>query len=502
MRTAYDRSSVICVPRETAANLVNRSTWIRGSAWLIGGNGIGLLLTMIGGVMLARMLGPSDFGLYSVVVVAVSLGVTIATFRLDMHLVTELRSAPSDKASVRRAVLASALIALPLCVLLAAAGFSLDVASPLVVIFAAVEVGLSPLLFGRVVLQVQARQSTIALAAVSNRVIWIAMLTAIVFWAPPAPLPAIFGARLVAYVVEIAVVLSASGTKLLELLPRRRRWPKAEIAALRASTPLALAGVAGTAYNRSDQLLLASLATRAETGIYAAGVRIADLLLFLGPIVQNVTVPGMVQLHRREDARGISRAVSDTVLMTVMPAGLALAVLLATRGVIVSAIFGAEYSAAESIVVVLALGAWVALIGTAVGSAALATGERSVLLLATVIGLVVNLVLNVFLLSRYGAIAAAWTSVIAYGVATLAPAIRPQLRPVVGAALWAASASFVGVLVAGAASVFVHGPVMAACVATGAYGLCLWFLRRSDVRRLTTFVATRGSRRCTKTEPA
>ncbi len=412
-----------------------------------------------------------------------------------MHLVTELRSDPTDLVAVRRAVLASGLIALPLCAAGAAVALSLDVVAPVIVLFSVVEVALSPLLFSRVVLQVQARQATLALAALCNRVIWILMLVAIVLWEPSTPLAAIFGARLAAYLAEIGVVVHTSGTKLIAFLPRRWRWPRAEMSVLQASGPLALAGIAGTAYNRSDQLLLASLASRVETGIYAAGVRIADLLLFLGPIVQNVTVPGMVQLHRREDAQGMNRAVSDTVLMTVMPAGLAVAVLLATRGLIVSVLFGAEYSGAESVVVVLAFGAWVALIGTAVSSAALATGERTVLMLATVVGLIANVALNLLLLGRYGAIAAAWTSVFAYSVATLVPVIRPQLRPVVAAALWAASASLIGVLVAGAASWFVPGAVTASSVAVVAYVACVWFLRRSDFRRVARFVATLRTRR-------
>lgn len=480
---------------DQAARLLDRSIWLRGSAWLVGGNGLGLILTVVAGIALARALGPSDFGLYSVIVVGISIGAGLVTFRLDMHLVTELRSDPSDADTFRRSLLASSLIALPLCAAGLLAVLTLTSMPTIVVFLAIAEVALSPLLLARAVLQVQARQSALALAAVCNRIVWVALVMLILAIEPSSPLPAIFAARLVAALTEIAVVMRASGTRLTGRWPSRWRWPAPELAVLRASTPLALSGLAGMAYNRSDQLLLASLRNRTETGIYAAGVRVADLLLFFGPIVQNVTLPGMVALHRRGDKEGMRRAVTDTVLMTVVPAGFVVTLLLATKGAVVPWLFGSDYDNARWVVVVLAFGAWTALLGTAVSSVALAAGERSILFLATTAGLATNLFLNLLLLRRYGAIAAAWTSVVAYAVASLLPALRPALRGPVRAVLLASSSSMIGMLVAAALGSLMRGPGWAAFTATITYLAIIGLLQRSDGRRLLR-AAVRWRSRC------
>lgn len=475
-------------------HLLDRARWARGSVWLMLGNGVGLLLTMVAGIVLARSLGPADFGLYSVTVVAISIGYALVTFRLDMHLVTALRSA-DDEMTYRRSLLASVILAVGLCSGGVIIAFGFTTAPPVIVLFAVAEVAASPLFLARAVLQVQGRQSALAVAAVGNRVIWLILVVIVVVVSPPSPLPAIFGARLIAALVEVAIVLRASGVRIAPSAPSGLRWPSSELRVLRATSPLALSGLAGLAYNRSDQVLLASMRNRADAGIYAAGVRLADLLLFLGPIVQNVTLPGLVELHRRGDDDGTRRAVRDIVLMTVVPAGLAVAVLAASRGAVAPLLFGAEYESARWPVVILGFGAWLALLGTAVSSVALAADERGVLLIATTAGLAVNIGLNLYFLRRYGAIGAACTSVAAYLVASLLPAIRRSLRASVVAALKASSLSFLAMGVASAIGLLIPQLLPALFAAAFTYVAMIVVAHHDDGRRVLRAVQARWTPR-------
>jgi len=466
------------------ARLLARSSWLRGSAWLAAANGTGLILSVVAGVALARNLGPEDFGLYSVVVVAISMGVVLASFRLEMHLVAQLNSGPADFGILRRAMLASGLLAVGLSGLGALITLSFTTLPVILVVLACVEVLLSPLFLARAVLQVRADQASLAVATVSNRLVWVALVWLVLATDLTSPLSAVFAARLAAVIVEAVVVVRRSSIRLRMLRPYHLRLPTKEGAVLRASTPLALAGLAGMAYNRSDQLLLASIRGRTETGIYAAGVRIADLLLFVGPIVQNVTLPGLVALHRSGNRDGMRRAVADSILMTTVPAGLAVSVLVATRGSVVPLLVGSAYRDASDVAVVLAVGAWLALVGLAMSSVALAIGERKILLVTTVAGLVVNVALNMLLLGRFGAIAAAWTSVVAYAVAVLLPALRPRLREPMRTIVGASSASMIGMVVAGAAALRIRGSAEAGIAATIVYAVTVLSLRRTDGLRV------------------
>lgn len=464
-------------------HLLNRRTWIRGSAWLVSGNGVSLALTIISGVLLARTLGPSAFGVYSALAVAVGFGGTLATFRLDMHLVAVLRPGVMSGPPIKRCMSASAALTVGVCAAGLVGGIVLTRVSTILLVLAAIEVAFSPLLLLRAVLQSRARQDILASASVLNRLAWVVLIAGIVVIRPAWSLEAVMAARVLVTGVEAAVLVHGLATPLRDVLPQRLAWPMVEVSVLRSAAPLAIAGFAGTAYNRSDQLLLAGMRGRTETGVYAAGVRLADMLLFLGSIVQNVTLPGLVVLVARDDRDGVRRAVSDTMLATAVPAGLGAAVMLATRGRAVTWIFGPAYHASESIAVILSVGAWVAVIGTTLSSVAMAMEARRLLLAATVGGLIVNVALNVVLIPPYGAPAAAWTSVVAYSSACLILIFHAGLREAARGAVRATASSAVAMALAGSIGLMFDAALLIVVTSVAVYLMVTVAWHRNDLAR-------------------
>lgn len=463
--------------------VIDRARWLRGASWLTGGNAACMMLSAASGILVARFLGPAQFGVYAVLTVVVGLAATVATFRLDIHLVTRVRGAALDVPLVQEVVRASWLVVL--VVVSTGAGLALVFrpAAQLVVVMAAVEVLLSPLMLGRAVLQVQSRQRALIGAALVGRVAWVAMVIAVVAVGRGDPLVLILAARALSLGAEMAVVWHQAGVPLLPTLSPRLLHPQRHLATLHEATPLIVSGLAGTVYNRADQLILSAVRGPLETGLYAAGVRVAELLGAVAPIVDNVTLPGLVELNRRGDEAGFARAVRDATLLMTVPAGVFVALLAGGGAELTILLLGSDYRAVGSLVGLLAIAEWVTLLGSVSISTALARERRGVLVRATVAGLVVNVLVNIAFIPRFGAIAAAWACIAGYGVASLYAYAVPALRASLRGSAAAAARVFFAILVAWGVGLAPLPLILRVLAVTAAYVMALGCALPSDARR-------------------
>lgn len=415
----------------TTSILHRREHWLRGMGWLLLANFSSTAVTAAVGVLIIRLLGPADFGTYSLIVVAVGLTAAVTTFRLDMHLVAELPGVVQETEGVdsnselfRRVVRASYLLTLP--VSLVAASFIMSTFSGsqrLTYLVGVLEVFLSPWLLCRAVLQVQMRQRAIAGAAIAGRLAWLLSVGVIFFAHLSRPLFWIVVGRVAALIVESILVIRSSHVS-ISLPSYLKVWNfRPEIAVLRASAPLVISGLGGTLYNRIDQPILAALRGRVETGIYAAGVRLAELPSVIPAIVQSVSQPLMVRLHRERDEEGLATAVSDSLLLMLIPGGFVIALLAGNGEALARLLFGDEFRGTGLVIVLLALAEVGVFVGATFSSVALALNRRRILVSSTVIGLGVNLTVNLLLIPSQGAVGAAWGSLLGYGAAGLCLAI-------------------------------------------------------------------------------
>lgn len=468
--------------------VIDRAQWLRGASWLTGGNAACMILSAASGILVARFLGPAQFGVYAVLTVVVGVAATVATFRLEIHLVTRVRGAALDVPLIQEVVRASWLMAL--VVVSAGAGLALafQPAEQLVVVVAAVEVLLSPLMLGRAVLQVQSRQRALVGSALVGRLAWVTMVIGVVITRSGDPLVLILAARALSLGIEMAVVWHQAGVPLMATLSPKLLGPRRHLATLREATPLIVSGLAGTVYNRADQLILSAVRGPLETGLYAAGVRVAELLGAVAPIVDNVTLPGLVELNRRGDEAGFARAVRDATLLMTVPAGVLVALLASGGAELTILLLGSDYRAVGSLVGLLAMAEWVTLLGSVSISTALAREQRGVLVRATLAGLVVNVLVNIVFIPGFGAIAAAWACITGYGVASLYAYTVPALRvPLSGSAV-AAARVLAAILVAWAVGL-APLPLTARVIAVaGAYAVVLCCVLPADARRVCRWV--------------
>lgn len=413
------------------AHIASRATWLKGSAWLMSGSVVSAALSALSFVLIARLLGPTDLGRYSLIVAAVLFAITITTFRLEMHLLVGLRDAPHTERTQHEfetCLRAGLLLTVPIVflVLIGVALFPVLGLPWWVVALAAVEILLAPWLFAKSILLARGKQAALAFIEVTGRVSWLLWIAVLYLLDQPF-LSAIIVGRIISVCVE--VVLLAVATK-VSLLPHRPRNLADEMAALKASSPLAVAGAVGMTYNRIDQFLIAGLVGSTAVGFYASSVRLAELVRRVPGIAQKVITPTLVALNKPEDRPQLRRALRDGAGLIVVPVGLLIAVIVGSPESLIDFTLGSEFSAAATPLAILALAELPVAVSAVAAQTALALGSRRVLALGNLLGLGVNVVGNLILIPRIGIAGAAYSSLLAYTVVSFCFLFTRSVRSV------------------------------------------------------------------------
>lgn len=191
---------------------------------------------------------------------------------------------------------------------------------------------------------------------------------------------------------------------------------------------LFFSGLAEIVYLRIDIVMLERLRGVGETGIYAVAARLSEIWYAL-PVMLAAALYPALWARRGDDAayvRGLQAALDAMAAMALL---LALVVQVAA-GPLVTLLFGVAYAAAAP---VLALHIWAGVfvfMRAVLSRWLLAEDLMRLSLLTHAGGAILNVGVNLLLIPRYGAIGAAWATVISYaaagwGMLFVAPRTRP-----------------------------------------------------------------------------
>lgn len=232
-------------------------------------------------------------------------------------------------------------------------------------------------------------------------------------------------ALMVAAVVPVVAAYAAASAWLSVLVARTARRASAETRApqpVRAvarefwafTAPRGLASLVGTALLRVDVILLSALATAADAGIYGAASRVVAAGTFAQAAVVIVIGPQISELLARQEvgrARDVYRV--STVWLTLM--AFPVYVTIATAGPLLLDVFGDEFSAGTTALVIMSIAMLFNMLTGAVNTVLVVAGRTTWNLANTLVTTAVNVGLNVALIPAYGMTGAA----IAFAAGTL-----------------------------------------------------------------------------------
>ena len=375
--------------------------------------GMGLLI----GVWIARYLGPEQFGLLSFA--SAFVGIFGAAAGLGLHgiVVRDIVRDPASKEQTLGTAAALMFIAGILTyTLILGANFWVRSGDTLPTALIAI-LG-SMMLFKVSEVAVYWFESQV----LSKYTVWVQSATFLLFVAVKVGL-LLNNAPLIAFAwasVAEALVMALSMCVMLGLRGPRLRGLHVSMARsktlLKESWPLLLSGVAVTIYMKIDQVMLRQMVDNEAVGIYSVAVRISEIWYFIPMVVVASLFPAILEAKKRSEAQYYRLLQRLYDMMVLLAVAIALPMTFFSTPLVVL-LFGVEYAASGP---VLAIHIWAAVfvfLGVASSKWFLAENRQMLSFQRTLLGSVVNVVLNFLLLPDFGAIGAAVATVISYCVA-------------------------------------------------------------------------------------
>ncbi len=201
-----------------------------------------------------------------------------------------------------------------------------------------------------------------------------------------------------------------------------------------------VAGFSGLAFMRLDQIMLEAMRGPAEVGIMAVSARLTEAWYFIPVAIVASNYPAIVRLRNSDPGRARARVTElyRSMIWLAITAGVAVSI---GADLIVGVLYGPQYlSAGPVLIVQIWCGLFMSL-GIASGAWLMANRLGHLNLRRNLVGAVVNVGLNFWLIPPYGALGAAWATLAAFAIAYLVydfidPAMREIGRDKLRAFAW------------------------------------------------------------------
>ncbi|NLP10325.1 flippase [bacterium] len=194
-------------------------------------------------------------------------------------------------------------------------------------------------------------------------------------------------------------------------------WPRY----VKESVIIAMAVLAIRLYYSFDTLLLGAVDQPEAVGWYSAALKIAQLLLVAGSLIQASFAPFLVQ-ESASPERMDAVVLRFGILLTII-GGLASGVILLCDEFIVTTLYGAGYHRAGAPLTILCLATLVNYMATTFTGALIFGGRQKAFLTIVIAATIVNVALNVVLIPRFSYMGAAWAN-LGFNIALIGLAIK------------------------------------------------------------------------------
>ncbi len=383
--------------------------------WLVFERIAPMLTGFIVNAVVVRYMGPERFGLYSYALSFASIFATLATVGTEAIVVRELARTPDREGEIIGTALVMRLAAAGVVWVAAVVAVAYLRDDPLTRVLVAIMAG-NALATALAVFECWFR------AQIAAREMVIARTTAVMLGQAGRVVLVLVGASLPAFAVLTAGTAVLSSVLVWILFARKTaqklRWDGGRARQLvRDSWPLVIVSISIMVYMKIDQVMLTAMTSDRENGIYATAVTLSELWYFLPVAIGGTVFPLIVQAHESEDEVSFNRKL-QLFYDAMVALGYAIAVpVFVLAGPIVQILFGSAYQQSAAVLRVHVASFVFVCIGMARGQFIMTKNYNKFGMVASVSAAALNVVLNVVLIRPYGALGAAWSTLISYAAA-------------------------------------------------------------------------------------
>lgn len=393
----------------------NLLRYIKNTLWLVAGNLLRLGVGLVVGILVARYLGPKQYGLLSYAVAFVSLFSFLSSLGMDGIVVKELTRHPESRDEI-----------LGTAVFLRVLGFVIMMGTLVIVSFVTYKDSLTELLIGIIsvsyLVQVFMVIDWYFQAQVASRYVVIAQLIQLVITSIAKLLLVYLHAPLFLFamvmVLESAVVVMLLILFYSRIAGRIGRW-RMNLAwakkLLGQSWPVILSSAAIMIQGRIDQVMLGQMVNSSVVGQYSVAMRMIEVFAFIPVVICNSIAPEVTKWKAQGDITYYHGLTNLYRLMFLLFVAVAVPLWFVATPMVVF-LFGGAYQAAGSLLALFGIRLMFANFGMVRGLFINNNELFLYALITSLLGAVMNIVLNYMLIPPYGAEGAIWATILSFAV--------------------------------------------------------------------------------------
>jgi len=394
---------------------VGLKRYFYNTSWLYLVQGVRLLAGFFVGLWLARYLGPSDFGIYNYVTSFGSIFLSLAIMGVGETLIKKIIENDQDRIAILNAGFVIRFVSgvLSICVLIVTLFFLpiemgiiklIVVLSP-ILIFQAFDV-VDDFFSARVMVKESAKWRMTQIILSSFIKIYLIFLGAPVsafIWM------GVFDCFF--YSCVIYFHFSRTFSDFVFLKPNK----KIVLLLFQESLPIMVISLSTVLFVRMGQLMLGSMVSQFELGLYSSAIRIIDMMTIFLAITAQSFFPAIVSAKKTSPEMYLSRFVSLSRLLVGSACFMSLGVGLFSKDII-TILYGEQYESSHRLLAILSLNT--VFVGMSLISYRWYVVENlQKIMMLKIIGLVFfNFLLNLALIPSYGVVGVAYSSLISHFV--------------------------------------------------------------------------------------
>jgi len=369
-------------------------------------------------IFVVRYLGPKDFGLYSYALSFFWLFASLSTFGLEAITTREIVKHPDTKDEINGTIFFLRLAGSLAAIILIAATLFLTGEETYTAI-------LILILSGSFLFQsfsaieyyfrgiVKAKYNAYALSAS----VILSSALKVMFILLKAPLIYFVYAVVFEYAVLAFGLIAVYHHNKLSIF----NWKYSKTLAsslLKDSWPLALSGIVVMIYVRIDQIMIKHMMSEEAVGYYSAAVRLCEAWYFIPVTLCNSIFPAIVNAKNVSTEFYNNRMQKLYDLLTWLAIGIAIPVTIFSNQII-QLLFGNEFSSASPILTIYIWAGVAVFLGVASSQYLINENLTKLSFSRNLVGMILNVGLNLILIPKYGIIGSAVATLISYSIIIL-----------------------------------------------------------------------------------
>lgn len=391
--------------------------YFANTSWMFAEKIFRTLVAFFVGILVARYLGPDKFGLLNYAISFAGLFTSFANLGLDSIVVRELVKTPEKRDEILGTVFRLRIIGSIVTIsLVSLTAFLINEPTfnlLLIVIIASATIFQS---LGVVEQFFQSRveakynvfaQSTAFFIASMLKVLLVIYNQPLIYFAVVQTLESIFLA--IGY-------YSVYRTNKFSVI-RWRYNSKTAVTLIKDSWPLVLSGVVISIYMKIDQVMIKNFMEAKDVGYYAAAVKLCEAWYFVPMAISSSVFPAIVNAKKTSEKLYLSRLQKLYDFLAFIAIAIAVPVTLLSD-FIINILFGIKFQPASSVLTIYIWAGVATFLGVASSQYLITENLTKLSFYRTLIGMIVNVIMNWFLIPIYGINGAAIATLVSYSAAT------------------------------------------------------------------------------------